>query len=81
MKIAELPPRLPKIQRIIPETLQESEELNQRDIARVPDMPYSTANRHVNKLAEPGLLRLAKNGMSVRCYIADQCGKGETLKG
>lgn len=80
MKIAAQPPRLPKIQRIILETVQESEGLSERDIARVLDMSYSTANRHVNKLAGLGFLRLEKSGMSVRCFIAERGGGSEIRK-
>jgi predicted transcriptional regulator len=75
MKIGAQPPRLPKIQRIILETVQESEGLSERDIARVLDMAYSTANRHVNKLAELGFLRLEKQGMTVKCYLVGKEGK------
>ena len=72
MKFIGAPPRLTKIQKIIIETLQESEGLSQRDIARVLEMPFSTANRQLKKLAGMGLVRLEKHGITVKCYLIEE---------
>jgi DNA-binding IclR family transcriptional regulator len=32
------------------------------------EIPDSTVNRHVNKMAEAGFLRLERHGMTIKCY-------------
>jgi Mn-dependent DtxR family transcriptional regulator len=66
-----LSPRLTRLQKIIVDTIQESEGLSQRDLARAIEVPFSTVNRQVKKLAEMGILRLEKHGITVRCYLMD----------
>jgi uncharacterized membrane protein len=65
-----LAPTLDKVQRIIVETVRENEGLGKREVARALNLPSSTVNRQINRLAKMGILRLEKRGMILRCYIA-----------
>jgi DNA-binding MarR family transcriptional regulator len=71
MKIADLPPKLEPVQEIILKTVQQSEGLSQRELARVVGIPHSSVNRQVKKLGELGLLRLVKEGATTRCYLPE----------
>lgn len=71
MRLADIPPRLEAVQKVILDTLQNNDGLSQREIARVLDISYSAVNRHVKKLAAEGLLRLERKGTTVRCYIIE----------
>lgn len=71
MKLGDLPPTLDKVQRIIVETVRENEGLAQREVARILHLPPSSVNRQITRLAEQGILRLEKRGMTIRCYMAD----------
>jgi predicted transcriptional regulator len=71
MELSEAPLRLDRMQRTIFETLREQNGMSQREIARLLNISFSSVNRHINKMASMGVLRLERQGMSVRCYIAD----------
>jgi predicted transcriptional regulator len=78
MKPAEVPPRLGRLERIIFEAVREQEGMSQREIARGLDVPYPTISRCVNKMAGNGVLRLERQGITVRCYIAgDRIGEAQ----
>jgi DNA-binding MarR family transcriptional regulator len=77
MELDEAPLRLDRMQRTIFETLREQNGMSQRDIARLLNISFSSVNRHLNKMASMGVLRLERRGMSVRCYIDD----GKELRG
>jgi DNA-binding MarR family transcriptional regulator len=78
MKLGDVPPRLDKVQKIILETVRESEGLGQREIARILGLPSSTVNRHIIKLTEMGILKLIRQGMTTRCYLANgNVGNGQ----
>jgi predicted transcriptional regulator len=80
MKLGEMPPHLDKVQKIIMETVRESEGLGQREIARILGLPSSTVNRHIIKLTEMGLLKLVRQGMTTRCYLANgNAGNGQQI--
>jgi len=76
MELDEVPPYLDRMQRTIFETLREQNGMSQREIARLLNISFSSVNRHINKMAAMGVLRLERQGMSVRCYIADGKGPG-----
>ncbi len=71
-RLVDLPPKLDKVQRIIVETVRENEGLVEREVARMLNLPSSTVNRQITRLAEQGVLRLEKDGMTIRCYIAEE---------
>jgi hypothetical protein len=71
MKLMDLPLRLKKVERLILETVRESEGLSQREIARILEISESTVNRHARRLAEAGLLRLERRGMMIKCYLGN----------
>lgn len=71
MELDEAPLRLDRMQRTIFETLREQNGMSQREIARLLNISFSSVNRHINKMASMGVLRLERKGMSVRCYIID----------
>lgn len=71
MKLIDIPPRLGMVQGNILKTVQQSEGVSQREIARILEIPHSTVNRHVKKLVDFGLLRLVKEGVTTKCYLAE----------
>jgi hypothetical protein len=76
MKLMELPLRLKKVERLILETVRESEGLSQREIAKILEISESTVNRHARQLAAAGLLRLERRGMMIRCYLGNDGSTG-----
>ena len=68
MKLLDLPIRLKKVERLILETVRESEGLGQREIAKILEISEATVNRHARQLAAAGLLRLERHGMMIKCY-------------
>jgi len=79
MKLSEAPPRLDRFQRTIYDALREHDGMSQREIARALDVSFSSVNRHINRMASMGVLRLERQGMSVRCYLIDGWAS-ETVK-
>jgi len=78
MTQAELPVNLTRLQKVIFEILREQEGLSQREIADLMEASYPTIHRHINRMAELGVLRLERRGMTVKCYIANiKDGGGE----
>jgi len=73
MKLAEAPPVLDRFQRTIFEAMQEKDGMSQREIARTLDVSFSSVNKHINRMASMGVVRLVRKGMSVRCYIVYTC--------
>jgi predicted transcriptional regulator len=71
MKLAEAPLRLSRLQKVIFEVLREKEGLSQLEIASLLEASYPTIHRHINRMADMGVLRLERHGMTVRCYIAN----------
>ena len=71
MKLVDIPPRLDKVQRIIVETVRESEGLGQRELARILGLPFTSVNRQINRLAAMGVLRLEKRGLTTKCFLAN----------
>lgn len=71
MRLVDIPPRLEAVQKVILSTLQNNDGLSQREIARALDISYSAVNRHVKKMAAAGLLKLEREGTTVRCYIIE----------
>jgi predicted transcriptional regulator len=69
MNPSEAPPKLSRLERIIFEALRDQEGMSQHEIARALDVPYPTISRYVNKMAASGLLRLERQGITVKCYI------------
>jgi len=68
---SDLPPTLDKVRRIIVETVRENEGVGEREVARMLNLPSSTVNRQITRLAEMGVLRLERHGMTIRCYLAN----------
>ena len=64
-------PSLSKLQKLILDTVQENEGISQSDISRQLEIPDSTINRHVNKMADEGFLRLERHGMTIKCFSAN----------
>jgi WD40 repeat protein/DNA-binding MarR family transcriptional regulator len=71
MKHIDVPPTLTKPEKMILETVQESEGISQGEISKLLEIPYATINRHVNKLAAAGMLRLERHGMTIKCFTAN----------
>jgi predicted transcriptional regulator len=69
MDLLEIPSRLEPVQRIIYEAIKQREGMGQREIARALKLPRSTVNRHINRLARLGVLRLERQRFTVRCYV------------
>jgi predicted transcriptional regulator len=81
MKLSEAPPRLDRFQRTIYDALREHDGMSQREIARTLDVSFSSVNRHINRMASMGVLRLERQGMSVRCYLIDGWASGTVKEG
>jgi predicted transcriptional regulator len=71
MRTVDMPLRLSGLQKLILETVQRQEGLSQVRIASLIDASYLTVHRHINKMAEMGVLRLERSGMGTRCYLAE----------
>jgi len=71
MKIIDVPPRLNEIQRIILKRIRESEGLSQREIARILEVPHTTIQRQVKRMAGMGIIRLERNGLATKCYLTE----------
>ena len=71
MKLVDLPLRLSGLQKLILQTVQRQEGLSQSKVAGLVDVPYLTVHRHIRKMERMGLLRLERNGITVRCYLAN----------
>jgi len=69
MNTSKIPPKLSEIQGLIYKKIQEKEGIRQGDIARILEIPYSTVNRQVKKMAKTGILRLERHGLSIKCYV------------
>lgn len=69
MKLSEAPPMLDRFQRTIYDAMREKDGMSQREIARMLDVSFTSVNRHINRMASMGVVRLERQGMSVRCYI------------
>jgi DNA-binding MarR family transcriptional regulator len=67
----EAPPSLSRTEKSILETVQENEGISQGEISKLLEIPYATINRHVNKLADAGFLRLERHGMTIKCFRAN----------
>ena len=71
MKIIDVPPRLNDIQRLILKKIQESEGLSQREIARILELPHTTIQRQVRKMAGMGIIRLERDGLAMKCFLTE----------
>jgi DNA-binding MarR family transcriptional regulator len=78
MKLGDLPAKLPHLQAVILEVVRRKEGLSQREVADALEASYYTVHRHINRMAESGILRLERRGMTVRCYLAD--GRAEAAE-
>ena len=72
MRLLEIPVRLTGLQLLILRTVQRQEGLNQRMMADIVELPYLTVHRQINRMAEMGVLRLDKRGISTRCFVEDR---------
>ena len=84
MRLADVPVRLNRLQAAIFETLGERDGLSKSQLALALEASFPTIHRHVGRMAQMGVLRLERRGLSVRCYIADdwKCARqtGKTLE-
>jgi len=71
MRLVDLPLRLSGLQKLILQTVQRQEGLSQVRIASLLDASYLTVHRHISKMVKLGVLRLERQGMGTRCYIAN----------
>ncbi len=71
MKPSDAPQRLTRLESIIYEAVREKEGMSQHELARALDVPYPTVSRYVNKMAAAGVLRLERQGISVRCFVGN----------
>jgi DNA-binding MarR family transcriptional regulator len=71
MKIGDLPVKLNRLQTAIFDTLREREGLSKSELSRTLEIPLTTIQRQVGRMAAMGALRLERKGLSVRCYIAE----------
>jgi len=67
----EAPPSLSRTEKLILRTVRERRGVSQGEISRLLRIPYATINRHVNKLAVEGFLRLERHGMTIKCFTAN----------
>jgi predicted transcriptional regulator len=72
MRLAQVPVSLNRLQAAIFETLSERDGLSKTELARALEASFPTVHRHVNRMADMGVLRLERRGLSVRCHIADE---------
>ena len=69
MRLEEAPVRLDRLQKLIFEFLRERDGLNQREIAKALGVSTPTVSRNMKRMAELGVVRLERRGITVRCYI------------
>ena len=70
MKPENAPVRLSRLEGFIFDAIREQEGISQSELARVLDLSNSIVHRQVRKMAESGVIRLERWGITVRCYIA-----------
>jgi len=71
MKLSDVPVSLNRLQAAIFETLRERDGQSKSQLSRALEASFPTVHRHVARLAEMGVVRLERRGLSVRCFIAD----------
>jgi len=71
MRFDQAPIRLDRLQKLIFDFLREREGLTQREVASALGISTPTVSRNMKRMAELGVVRLERHGITIRCYITD----------
>jgi predicted transcriptional regulator len=71
MRLVDAPVRLDRLQRLIFDFLRERDGLSQREIAGALGISTPTVSRNMKRMAEMGVVRLERRGITVRCFVAE----------
>lgn len=77
MRLDRAPVRLDRLQRLIFEFLRERDGLSQREVAGALGVSTPTISRNMRRMAEMGVVRLERRGITVRCFLAGDKGPWE----
>ena len=70
MRLVDIPVRLDRLQKLIFEIMREREGMSQRELAAALGVSTPTISRNMKRMAEMGVVRLERHGITVRCYLA-----------